>query len=97
MEWERSFGRMVVAMKDNGGMIRLTAKESLSMLMATSTKASGLMTRPRVWALTHMPTELTTRVNGLMISSMVTVSNLGLMAPVTKEITKMERRKDRAG
>ena len=88
---------MVVAMKDNGGMIRLTAKESLSMLTATSTKASGSMTRPRVWALTHMPTELTTRVNGLMISSMVTVSNLGLMAPVTKEITKMERRKDRAG
>ena len=88
---------MAVAMKVNGGMIKLTVRVSLSMPTATSMKASGSMTRPRVWAHTHMPTVLTTRVNGLTISSMAMASNRGQMVPVTKAITKMVRRKARAG
>ena len=88
---------MAVAMKVNGGMIKLTVRVSLSMPMATSMRASGSMTRPREWVHTHMLTEPITKVNGLMISSMATEWSRGRMAPVTKEIMKMVRRKDRAG
>ena len=61
--------------------------------MATSTKVNGLTTKLKAWEPTVTPTVPTMRVSGSMISSMVTESNLGQMAPGMKETTKMERRR----
>ena len=97
MEWALSSGLMVAAMRVSGVMIRPTDRENLFTLMAISMKANGSMTKLKAWEHILMQMVLTTKDNGLTISSMVMVWNHGLTALAMKESTKMARKKVKAG
>ena len=92
-----SCGQMAADTKANGRTIRPTDKESLFTLMAISMKDSGSTIRRKVWELTRMQMEHTTRVNGSMTSNMVTESSHGPMAPDMKASTRMVKKKAREG
>ena len=90
---EPSCGQMAPVMKDSGPTTKLTDRVSWSMLMVTSTRASGSMTKPRDMEPTRTPMEHTTRVNGSTISSMEEVLSRGQMVHATKDSMRMARRR----
>lgn len=92
-----NFGPMVLAMKASGAMTKRTDKESLCMLMATSTKANGSTIKLKAKELTAMPMAHITRVLGLTISSTDTVLSHGQMVLATKANTSKARRRETVG
>ena len=91
----RKSGLITPAMSASGRVIRLMARESLSMLMEILTMVCGLMIRPMAKELIRMPTVLSMTVSGWTTSSTDTAWNLGLMVPDMKETTSMARRRAR--
>jgi hypothetical protein len=68
MAGESKYGQMAQSMKDTGQMIRLMEKDGSSMLMETSTKAIGMMTKLMELESTHTWTVLSIMGSGKMIS-----------------------------
>jgi hypothetical protein len=85
------FGRTAVSMRAIGKTIWPTEEVDSFILMAMSTKESGLMTRHMAEEPMFTWMELNIPVNGVKTNSMDSVSKLGLMALSMKEITNMAR------
>ena len=88
-------GQMVQDTKAIGNLIKLTAKENLSMLTEIFMKASGSMTKLMVKVLIPMPTEPTIMEIGSMINNMVSEWNPGLMVLNMRETISMERKREK--
>ena len=88
-------GQMVQDTKAIGNLIKLTAKENLSMLTETFMKASGSMTKLMVKVLIPMPTEPTIMEIGSTINNMVSEWNPGLMVLNMRETISMERKREK--
>ena len=84
---------MVQDTKVSGKMTKPTGKESLSTLMEMSTKVSGLTTRLKERALTHMQMEPTMKENGSMISNTASELNPGQTVLATKDHMRTVRKK----
>ena len=88
-------GQMVQDTKAIGNLIKLTAKENLSMLTETFMKASGSMTKLMVKVLIPMQTEPTIMEIGSTINNMVSEWNPGLMVLNMRETISMERKREK--
>ena len=92
MAKESRNGSTAVAMKDSGVTVRPMAEASSTMLMVTSMRATGSMTRQMVTVLTPTPTAPNMLVHGAMINSMGSVLKLGLMVLSMKVNTSRARK-----
>ena len=90
-------GLMALFMKDNGRMVKQMVMASSCTQTVISTKASGLMTKPKDMAHTTMQMEQCTEVIGCKISSMARVLKRGLMEHAMREAIHMVRSTVRAG
>jgi len=72
-------------MKENGRMVEPMVRDNSGMLMETSTKAIGKMTKLMALVFTSMLMEQSTLVNGKMTCSMEVDKRRGQMAPSMKE------------
>lgn len=88
-------GQMVQDTRAIGNLIKLTAKENLSMLTETFMKVSGSMTKLMVKVLIPMPTEPTIMEIGSTINNMVSEWNPGLMVLNMRETISMERKREK--
>jgi hypothetical protein len=84
------YGQMAPNMKENGSSIKLMARESSGMRMATSMRVTGKMTRPTASASTSTSTEQDTRVSGRTICKTAGELSPGPMAASTRAATRRE-------
>jgi hypothetical protein len=83
---ESRFGLMELDMKEIGAKIRRADKENSGTLMATCSKESGLMIKPKGMEFIHMLMVLNMRATGKQIYSMAEAKNYGLISLSTKAI-----------
>ena len=81
-------GQTMLSTKVNGAKIKQMAVENSGMLMVTSMRENGRMTRPMVSASTSTSMVLSTKGTGRTISKTAKAWRAGKMAPATKVATK---------
>ena len=77
---------MVISLKENSSMIKLTAMVSMFTRMARDTKVLGKMICKTAWAKSNLKTVLSIRESSIKERSTVKVSIIGKMELFTMEI-----------